>query len=100
MRYRLATLLVAVVAAASSAGAASFQWDARASMPLPRTEVAAAVVGGEIVVVGGFTIDGAASRRADAYSPARDSWRRLPDLPIGVHHAMAVGAGGRAYVVG
>jgi N-acetylneuraminic acid mutarotase len=69
-------------------------------MPLPRTEVSAAAVGGEIVVVGGFTIDGGASRRADAYSPARDRWRRLPDLPVGVHHAMAVGAGGKAYVLG
>lgn len=69
-------------------------------MPLPRTEVSAAAVGGEIVVVGGFTIDGGASRRADAYSPTRDRWRRLPDLPIGVHHAMAVGAGGKAYVLG
>jgi N-acetylneuraminic acid mutarotase len=62
--------------------------------------VAAAVVGHEIAVVGGFTSDGAASTRADAYSPARDSWRRLPDLPLGVHHAMAVGAGGRLYVLG
>ena len=69
-------------------------------MPLPRTEVAAAAVGNEIVVVGGFTIDGGASQRADAYSPARDTWRRLPDLPVGRHHAMAVGVGGRAYVLG
>jgi Kelch motif len=52
------------------------------------------------VVVGGFTPDGASSRRADAYSPARDSWRRLPDLPVGVNHAMAVGAGGHVYVLG
>ncbi len=69
-------------------------------MPLPRTEVAAAAVGDEIVVVGGFTIDGGASPRADAYSPARDTWRRLPDLPVGRHHAMAVGVGGKAYVLG
>ena len=69
-------------------------------MPLPRTEVSAASVRGEIVVLGGFTADGGASRRVDAYSPARDSWRRLPDLPIGVHHAMAVGAGGKPYVLG
>jgi N-acetylneuraminic acid mutarotase len=69
-------------------------------MPLPRTEVAAAAVGSEIVVVGGFTADGGASQRADAYSPARDSWRRLPDLPVGVHHAMLVGAAGRPYVIG
>lgn len=69
-------------------------------MPLPRTEVSAAVVGSEIVVLGGFTIDRGASRRVDAYSPARDSWRRLPDLPVGVHHAMAVGARGKPYVLG
>jgi hypothetical protein len=99
MRYRLAALLV-VAAVAASAGAAPVQWDAHAPLPLPRTEVAAAVVGSEIVVVGGFTIDGGASRRADAYSAARDAWRRLPDLPVGVHHAMAVGAGGRVYVLG
>lgn len=69
-------------------------------MPLPRTEVSAAVVRSEIVVLGGFTIDGGASRRVDAYSPAGDSWRRLPDLPVGVHHAMAVGVGGKLYVLG
>ena len=69
-------------------------------MPLPRTEVSAATVGDEIVVLGGFTIDRGASTRVDAYSPARNSWRRLPDLPVGVHHAMAVGAGGRPYVLG
>ena len=94
MRWLAAALLVTAIAAAP------LQWGTRASMPLPRTEVAAAAVGSEIVVVGGFTIDGGASRRADAYSPARDSWRRLPDLPIGVHHAMAVGVAGKAYVLG
>jgi N-acetylneuraminic acid mutarotase len=69
-------------------------------MPVPRTEVAAAAVGSEIVVFGGFTSDGAASTRADAYSPTRDRWRRLPDLPIGVHHAMAAGAAGKAHAIG
>jgi hypothetical protein len=99
MRYALVALLV-IALAGGSAGGAPFQWDAHVPMPLPRTEVSAAVAGSEIVVLGGFTSDGAASRRADAYSPVRDTWRRLPDLPIGVHHAMAVGAGGRAYVLG
>jgi N-acetylneuraminic acid mutarotase len=99
MRWLPAALLVVAVVA-GAAGAAPVQWDTRAPMPLPRTEVAAAAIGREIVVVGGFTIDGGASRRADAYSPARDSWRRLADLPIGVHHAMAVGVAGRAYVLG
>jgi N-acetylneuraminic acid mutarotase len=52
------------------------------------------------MVLGGFTIDRGASTRVDAYSPARNRWRRLPDLPIGVHHAMAAGAGGKLYVLG
>ena len=95
----LAVVAVALVAASPSAAAPS-EWVARAPLPLPRTEVSAAAVGSEIVVVGGYTPDGASSRRADAYSPARDTWRRLPDLPVGVNHAMAVGAGGRAYVLG
>ena len=94
----LALLVVAVIA--TTASAAPSAWETGAPMPLPRTEVSAAVVGAEIVVLGGFTIDRGASRRADAYSPARDAWRRLPDLPIGVHHAMAVGVGGKPYVLG
>jgi len=97
---RFAGALLLAVTVTASAGAASFDWETRAPMPLPRTEVSAAVVGSEIVVLGGLTLDRRASRRVDAYSPARDAWRRLPDLPIGVHHAMAVGAGGRLYALG
>ena len=99
MRLWVAVLLAACVVA-TAAGAAPSAWETRAPLPLPRTEVSAAVVGNEIVVLGGFTIDGGASRRVDAYSPAREAWRRLPDLPIGVHHAMAVGVAGRPYVLG
>ena len=99
MRLWAAALMVAAVVA-TAASAAPSAWETRAPMPLPRTEVSAAVVGNEIVVLGGFTIDRGASRRVDAYSPARDTWRRLPDLPIGVHHAMAVGSGGKPYVLG
>ena len=93
----LAALLLVLVPAALGASTA---WETRAPLPVPRTEVAAAALGGEIAVVGGFNLDGTASRRADAYSPTRDRWRRLPDLPVGAHHAMAVSAGGRLYVLG
>jgi non-specific serine/threonine protein kinase len=95
---RLAVVLALVLAPVGVAGSA--EWEQRAPMPLPRTEVSAATVGKEIVVLGGFTSDRGASRRVDAYSPATNRWRRLPDLPIGVHHAMAVGARGRPYVLG
>jgi hypothetical protein len=91
---------VAAVVVVSTAGAAKADWETRAPLPLPRTEVSAAGVGSEIVVLGGFTADGGSSRRVDAYSPARDSWRRLPDLPLGVNHAMAVAARRRIVVLG
>jgi N-acetylneuraminic acid mutarotase len=94
-------LLVALALVLVPVGlAGSRVWEERAPMPLPRTEISAATVGGELMVLGGFTIDGGASTRVDAYSPARDRWRRLPDLPVGIHHAMAVGAGGKLYVLG
>ena len=62
--------------------------------------MAAALLGREIAVVGGFLRNGRNTGRADAYSPARNRWRRLPDLPVTVDHAMAAGAAGRLYVVG
>jgi N-acetylneuraminic acid mutarotase len=62
--------------------------------------VAAALHGREIAVVGGFLANGRNSSRADAYSPGRNRWRRLPDLPVSVDHAMAAGRGSELYVVG
>ncbi|MGH3066890.1 MAG: Kelch repeat-containing protein [Gaiellaceae bacterium] len=100
MRLVVPGALLAVLVTAPIAGAGPHDWETRAPLPLARTEVAAATLGSEIVVLGGFTIDRGASRRVDAYSPSENRWRRLPDLPIGVHHAMAVGARGRLYVLG
>jgi N-acetylneuraminic acid mutarotase len=97
---RLVALLVAGLALVPLAGAAPTQWDERAPMPLPRTEVVAATVGKEIFVLGGMLPTGAPSNRVDAYNPARDTWRRVPNLPAGVHHAMATNAAGRLYVLG
>src|SRR6266550_2182396 len=75
-------------------------WETRAPLPVARSEVAGARVGSSIAVVGGFLADGSNSARADLYSPARDRWTRLPDLPIAVNHPMAAGFGGRLYVFG
>jgi N-acetylneuraminic acid mutarotase len=82
------------------AGSAPPAWQEAAPLPDPRGEVAAAVVAGEIAVVGGFARGGTNSARVDAYSPSRDTWRRLPDLPRPVDHAMAAATNGRLYVVG
>jgi N-acetylneuraminic acid mutarotase len=96
MRASLFASAVAALALPAAAG-----WKQAAPLPVPRTEVAAALLAGrEIVVVGGFVESGANVSRADAYSPAKNRWRRLPDLPETVDHAMAASYRGRVYVIG
>jgi hypothetical protein len=94
----LAGVLVALSAAA--AAAPGDPWAPAAAVPEPRTEVAAARFGSDIGVVGGYRADGSSSRRADAYAPARDAWRRLPDYPLAVNHAAAAAWRGRLLVAG
>lgn len=96
---RLWAWLIAAGLLGVAAGGAP-AWQRHAPLPEPRTEVAAAVARGEIVVAGGFVEGGGNSARVDAYSIAGDRWRRLPDLPLAVDHAAAAGANGRVYVVG
>ena len=88
------------LATASATPGATAQWERQAGLPLPRSEVAAAVIGNEIAIAGGFTADGSPSAEVDAYSPAQDTWRRLPDLPAPVHHAMGAGIGRSLYLLG
>ena len=100
MRRRAFVALALAAAFASIAGAADPSWRSLAPLPTPRTEVAGAVVAGEIAVAGGYLADGSDSREVDLYSPARNTWRRAAPLPIGVDHAMAATLGGRLVVVG
>jgi N-acetylneuraminic acid mutarotase len=94
----LAAVLSFVAAIVVALGGAA--WQPHASMPVPRTEVAAAPFRGDIAVVGGYLADGSSSDDVDLYDPASDSWSRLPDLPVEVNHAAAASAGGKLYVVG
>jgi N-acetylneuraminic acid mutarotase len=88
---------IAVIVAFLAATAA---WEPGPPLDAPRTEVAAAALRGEIVVVGGFVASGANSRRVDALAVATGTWRRLRDLPASVDHAAAASARGRVWVVG
>jgi non-specific serine/threonine protein kinase len=98
---RIAPLVVLpILLVVSSGGASPAAWESHAPLPVARSEVAAAVVGHEIAIVGGFNSDGSHSARVDAYAPDDDRWRRLPDLPASAHHAMAVGYRGLLYVLG
>src|SRR5215208_3892697 len=103
MARRLVVLAAMLALGGSGTGPAAplaLEWKRGKPLPLPRSEVAATTLGRELVLVGGFLADGRSSARVDAYSPARDRWRRLPALPVAVNHAAAAGYRGRAYVVG
>ena len=75
-------------------------WLTAAPLPQPRTEVGAALLRGEIMVVGGLTADGVPSARAEAFSAATGRWRPLPNLPVAVHHPLVASGAGRVYVAG
>jgi non-specific serine/threonine protein kinase len=88
------------VSAVHAVALAAAAWMAGTPLSEARSEVAAAPLLGRIVVVGGFLESGANSRRVDAYDPSRDTWTRLPDLPVSVDHAAAASVRGRLVVVG
>jgi Kelch motif protein len=75
-------------------------WQEGPPLPTPRTEVAAAVAGSEIVVAGGYLADGRTTARVDLYDPARRTWRRGPALPLPLNHAAMTALGGGAVLVG
>ena len=52
------------------------------------------------MLIGGFSQDGASQARVDRYDPRRQRWSRLPELPLGLNHAMVASARGRVFVVG
>ena len=79
--------------------ATGLRWRELAPMPTPRTEVAAAVADGDIVVAGGFA-PGGTFPTVEVYDVAADEWTTGPDLPVGVNHAMAASFEGEVYVFG
>src|SRR3970282_218292 len=75
------------------------RWGTRARMLSLRTEVAGAVLGGKIFMIGGLVPDGA-SGRVEEYDVAANTWRVRAPLPVALHHTAAAVAGGRLFVIG
>lgn len=71
-------------------------WRTFAPITTPRSEVAAAVGGSKIYVLGGF----GGQRVVERYDPAGDRWERVADLPIGVNHALAAAVDDVVYLFG
>jgi Kelch motif len=75
-------------------------WRSLAEMPTARTEVAAALAGDRIVVVGGFADPNITVPTVEIYDIAADEWTRGPDLTVAVNHAMAATIEDEVHVLG
>ena len=77
------------------------EWKRIGDAPAPaRQEVAAAVLGGRVYIVGGLVADGGATKEVWAFAPSDGVWSRVADLPIALHHAMAVPVNDQLVVLG
>ena len=75
-----------------------------ATYPLPpmgqgRTGAVCGVIGGSLVVAGGFNLTEGLHKSAEAYSPAT-GWTPLPPMPHATYAAAACVLNGRLYVAG
>jgi non-specific serine/threonine protein kinase len=59
-------------------------------MPTPRQNMAGAVMDGSAWVVGGLESAERGSRNVEGYDPVINAWKSGPDLPVPLHHEMAV----------
>src|SRR5712691_7789246 len=75
---------------APSGTSVALAWRRIPDIPTPRSEVAAAVFRDEVYVIGGF----GGGRVVEIFDGQR--WRRGPDLPVEVDHALAASVPGTA----
>ena len=85
--------------AAATAAPAGVEWRAGRNSPVARQFAASTVDGGTIWVFGGIGAT-TSSPRTLAYDPAIDTWRSGPNLPLPLHHEMAVTYNGDPVVIG
>lgn len=71
-------------------------WEERSPMPVPRSEMPATTLDGQIYVAGGFGADTA----AHVYDPEADEWAELPELPVGTNHPGITSWNGRVLLAG
>ncbi|MBE9604956.1 galactose oxidase [Acetobacteraceae bacterium H6797] len=77
------------------------RWEARAPLPLPRSEMAWATAWeGKMHILGGY-----AEQRVDrpyhhVYDPRADRWSEAAPIPVGANHVGVVADAGRIYALG
>ena len=76
------------------------RWELRTPLTQARSRHAAALLNGEILVLGGEDSQGQALATADAYDLRFNSWRSLAPLPEPLANLTAAALGSRVYVAG
>ena len=74
-------------------------WTIGASIPTPRETLAAVVVNGAILAMGG-TSPGYVRATVEAYDPANNAWSSQPDMPTNRNECYAVLINNTVYVFG
>ncbi len=82
-----------------SAAVPASAWRVLTDDPTPRQQVATTVADGTVWVIGGLT-DSGATAKVEGYDPAINTWKSAIDLPVPLHHAMAVTYRGEIVVLG
>jgi N-acetylneuraminic acid mutarotase len=75
------------------------RWTPKASLPVPRTNLAAVALGGRIYAMGGLDPNHA-TKTMYVYDPRSNRWSIGPPLPLKLHALTAVVFGGEIWVIG
>lgn len=79
----------------------AFVWREMTPCPLPRFEAMGGIVGGRLLVMGGFTsVSLDDTTRVHEYDVATDTWRERASLPGLRHHGAWLETGGTMWLVG
>ncbi len=77
------------------------RWEARAPLPVPRSEMAwAAALGGRMHVIGGYGEGAVARPYHHVYDPVKDRWLKAAPLPRGANHVAVAADADRVYAFG
>lgn len=89
----------ATTVVASSPTLKPADWHALKDAPTARQQFGLTVAGGSVWVLGGIT-DAASTAAVERYDTQHDQWSKGPDLPLPLHHEMAVTFGDHVVVMG
>jgi hypothetical protein len=76
------------------------EWELRAPLIEPNSELALAELNGKLYLLGGYPASRQTARTVQIYDIASDRWELGPQLPLPNNHGMAAGVNGRIYLIG